>query len=473
MTTTLIPSGDLEPSLAFRRTYVTRRRVTYVDAASVLSLMIILTTLVPARLVVPGMTDLGRPALIVGFVLFWWWVLARFALHLSMTGPQPLRWSLLAFMLSALISYAIGSLRGLTTMESNAADRRMLLYCVIAGVLLTAADGIPNWLRLRHVLKVLVGCATVVALIAIIQYVFVFDVTQYMNIPGLQSKGLTIGFESRGGGIRVASTTTHYIELAALLAMTLPFAVHFACYSGRRSRRHLALICTAIIAGGLASTISRTGILAVAMVLIVLIPVWSWRQRYNIAAIGMVLFGVAAAGSPGLVRALLHLFDDPSDNSSIMARANRYPLVFHYVSQRPWLGRGTGTWITPQYIILDNQWLETLLTNGVVGVVVLAGLHFTGVVLAFKALRRSRVAETRHLCAGLIATQLIGLLVAGTFDAFSFTSYTVMLALTLGLCGTVWRLTHPNRTVRTSTTGWFHSRSGMEPAKNRPVTPAR
>ena len=31
----------------------------------------------------------------------------------------------------------------------------------------------------------------------------------------------------------------------------------------------------------------------------------------------------------------------------------------------------------------------------------------------------------------------------------------MVLALTVGLCGTVWRLTHPARKVRTSTTRWF------------------
>ena len=62
MPTTSIPAADLEPSLVSGQTYVTRSRVTYIDAARVLGLMIVLITLVPSRLVVPGMTDLARPA---------------------------------------------------------------------------------------------------------------------------------------------------------------------------------------------------------------------------------------------------------------------------------------------------------------------------------------------------------------------------------------------------------------------------
>src|SRR4029453_1806258 len=161
------------------------------------------------------------------------------------------------------------------------------------------------------------------------------------------------------------------------------------------------------------------------------------------------------ASSPGLVRTLVSLFSNASSDSSVQARSSRYPLAFRYIGERPWFGRGTGTWVPPQYQILDNQWLVTLLNNGIVGAVALAGLHITGIVLAVLALRRSHTVEDRHLCAALASTQVIGLVVAGTFDSLSFLTYATTLALTLGMCGTVWRLTHPARTVRTSTTRWF------------------
>jgi polysaccharide biosynthesis protein PslJ len=41
-------------------------------------------------------------------------------------------------------------------------------------------------------------------------------------------------------------------------------------------------------------------------------------------------------------------------------------------------------------------------------------------------------------------------LVAATFDSLSFTTFATTIALMIGLCGTVWRFTHPARTVRTS-----------------------
>jgi O-antigen ligase len=454
---------DLEPSLAFDQTYLTRRRPTYIDAAALLSLMTVLVALVPARFIVPGMTDVGRPGLVVGFLLFCWWMLVRFSSHLVMTGPQPMRWATLIFMVTLLMSYAVGFMRGLTSMEANAADRTMLFFCVFVGVVLTASDGVPNWYRLRGLLKVLIGCAAIVAVIALVQYMFNYDLTLHMVIPGLQAKGWTPGFEARGGAVRVAATTTHYIELAAFLALVLPFAVHFACFAQRPQRRRLALLAAVLIAVGITTTVSRTGIVAVVLMFLCLFPVWGWRLRYNILALSAGLFAALGAARPGLARTLLHLFDNPDQNSSIAARTSRYPLAFHYIAQRPWLGRGTGTWVAPQYQIMDNQWLVTALANGFVGVTALAGLHVTGIVLASKALRRSASAEDRHLCAALISTQLMGLVVAGTFDSLSFMTYATILALTLGLCGTVWRLTHPARQVRTSTTRWFLDSIGPGP----------
>ncbi len=162
-----IPSSDLEPSLVSGQTYVTRRRLTYVDAGMLLGLMIILVSVLPSNLIVPDTTNLGRPGLIIGFFLFIWWILVRCTSHLAMTGRQPMRWAILAFMISGLMSYAAGFLRGLTGIEANGADRMMLYFCVLAGVVLTAADGVPNWLRLRRVVEVLVWSAAVVAFLGI------------------------------------------------------------------------------------------------------------------------------------------------------------------------------------------------------------------------------------------------------------------------------------------------------------------
>ena len=231
----------------------------------------------------------------------------------------------------------------------NGANNQLLWMCTICGVALMAADGISNWERLMFMLKVLVVCGAIMAGIGLVQYVFKLDITAYMNIPGLFSKHSILGFEERGAGIRVASTATHYIELSASLATILPFAINFAIFSEGRKTKIRYGICAAAIAAGIAVTISRTGILALTIALVAIVPAWTWRIRYNMLIIAGGFLAAFAVVQPGLLRTLTRLFNDPASNPAFTVREDRYPYVFHFVDQRPWFGRGTGTYISPQY----------------------------------------------------------------------------------------------------------------------------
>lgn len=454
MSSSVVHPGDLEPSLIRERTYVTRRRIGRIDAALVFVGMIMLLTLIPSQLIIPGGSDIGRPALIVAMGMWFWWVAARLNPRLLLVGPQPIRWAVLGYLLSELVSYAIGYLRGLTAMEANAADRSILSTIAFLGVILLTADGLSNWERLALVLKVFVWCSVFMAIVGLLQAILPINIVQYMNIPGLQNRGV-IPFEVRGGGVRVPSTTTHYLELAATLALAFPFAIHYARFSETAKQRRRYVLAALLIVGGIAETISRTGIIAILLTLLVLMPLWPWRLRYNMLALGVSLFAALSAVKPSMGRTFIDIFSGASNDPSITSRTERYHLVGYYFNQRPWLGRGSGTWVPPMYQYLDNQWLGTALTNGIVGVAALALLHLTAIVLAGVAARRATSAEDRHLCVILIALQVVAIFVAATFDSMAFTTYSTMLGVCIGLCGTVWRFTHPARTVRTSTTHWY------------------
>ena len=454
MTSTGAHLADFEPSLIAERTYATRRRFTTVDAPALLALMICLLTLFPAYLILPGMTDLGRPAVAVAFLMGCWWLIARLSPRLMMVGPQPMRWAALAYVMSLLISYAVAFLRGLTTMEINSADRAMLGAVGFVGVMLMAADGMPNWARLQGVLRVFVWCCCFMAVVGLAQALLFIDPTRWLAIPGLQPKGWIVGLEVRGGGVRVASTTLHYIEFSMMMVTALPFAIHFARFAPTRRQRQLFTVAALLIAGAVPMTLSRTGFLALAVVVLVLFPVWGWRLRYNMMVVGAALLAAMAVAKPSVLTTVSTMFLGADEDPSVVARTERYDMVAHYFHERPWLGRGTGTWVSPQYQYLDNQWLGTALANGIVGVAALATLYLTAATLATLAKRRSADEAQRHLCACLLAVALTGILANATFDALGFSTYATTLALMLGLCGAVWRFTHPAHTVRTSTPLW-------------------
>lgn len=444
---------DLEPSLIAPHTYTTRRLRVRLDVAAIVSILVCLLYMLPATLILPGLTFAGRPALVVGLLLFAWWVLARLSPRLLMVGPQPLRWACLLYLLSILFAYLAGLLRGLPTLEANAQNFTLLVTFEFLGVVLMAADGIPNWERLRGVLRVLVWSGGFMAVVGIIQSVFQYDIAAELVIPGLELKSDLADFQLRGdsGLFRVAGTATHYIEFSTVMAMVVPFGLHFARFAPRKASRYAFGILTLLTAMVIPMAISRTGVVALAAVLLVMfIAAWDWRTRYNMMFVGAAVVGALLILRPGLLGTLKAMFLWAGADPSIEGRTQDYEYIAHWFSERPWFGRGPGTLIPDLYLILDNQWLMTLVTGGLVGVVALAALHITCISLATIALRRSTSTEDRHLCAALISAQVVAILVGFTFDSLSFTTFSFTLALMSGLSGAVWRFTHPARTVRTS-----------------------
>lgn len=447
---------DFEPSLVGRSLYASRR-LGKIDSAALLTIMLCLLYLMPGRLIVPNLTYAGRPALLVCLLLFCMWVLARLNPWLTMVGPQPLRWAVLAYFLALLGSYLAGLLRGLPSLEANAQNFGVLQVCELIGVILVTADGLPNWDRLRGVLRVLVWCAAFCALVGIYESVAKVDIAHYYNIPGLELKGGFVGFENRGVGFRVAGTATHYIEFSAVMAMAVPFAIHIARFGKKVWHRRAAVFCALVCAAAVPVSISRTGVLALLAGLLVMMAIWNWRLRYNVLGAGVMVIAALMVLRPGLLGTISAMFTGADEDPSISGRTQDYALVSHWFAQRPWFGRGPWTLVPELYqgLVLDNQWLYTLVTGGLIGVFVLAGLHITCISLAGISLRRSKDVETRHLCTALIAAQVICILVEGTVDAFYYTTYSVTMALLMGMCGAVWRFTHPARRIRTATVRRF------------------
>jgi O-antigen ligase len=420
--------------------------------------MVFLLYALPATLIVPELTYAGRPALLVAFLLWCWWLLAHLNPRLVMVGPQPMRWAALAYLASVLLSYVAGMQRGLPQLEANGQDFTLILTLEFLGVVMMAADGIRNWDRLLGVLRVFMWSAGIMALIAIIQATTKVNVAEFIRLPGLQLKGELADFQPRGDGglYRVAGTATHYIEFSVVMAMAVPFAIHFARFASSRRARLAAGFVALLITASIPMAVSRTGVLALGTaVVVMLIAAWNWRTRFNVLVIGMGIVGMLVVSRPGLLGTIKSMFASAESDPSITGRTDDYAYVGNWFAQRPWLGRGPGTLIPDLYLILDNQWLYTLVTGGIIGVAAFAMLHITGITLAWIALRRSTLPEDRHLCAALIAAQVISMLVSATFDSLSFTTFSFTLALTCGVSGAVWRMTHPHRTVRTSTVNWL------------------
>jgi O-antigen ligase len=440
---------DLDPSLVDQRTYTTRRRRHLLDAGSVLGVAAAFAILIPGHLLIPGLTGIGRPVTVFGALLAVGWFVAKLHPRLAMRGPQPMRWAAAMFLTTILLAYAAGYLRGLPTLEANAADRSLVEYLVYVGIALVCADGVANRTRLDELLKVLVALGAVMALIGHLQLLGL-DLVDNIRIPGLVDQREAIDFRARGAFLQIASTAAHYIEFSTVMALLVPFGIHAVRFSRTRLGRQVAMGCTALIAAAIPVTLARTGFVGVAIGMLVLAWFWSWRTRFNF---GILALGLAAAlmmVRPGLLGTFQSLFAYASDDPSVQGRLEDYGPSFDYVAQRPWFGRGPGTFIPTLYRFVDNDWLIHLITVGVVGTIAYAGWHLTALSLAYIAYRRSDREEDRHLCACLIAVQLAAMAMAYLFDALAFTTHTTVLAILTGAAGAMWRFTHPSRRVRSA-----------------------
>jgi hypothetical protein len=435
----------LTPRLLEGATYETAQRRHLFDVGFLVSIMVMLLAVIPSPLAVPALSDLGHPATLMSFLLFGAWAFSRIHSRFVTRGFQPMRWIMTFFFAAMLASYAAGLMRGMPTLEDNGAVRALIGTFGFMGVILCMADGVHSLSRLDGIVRVMLLGGAIMAVIGIMQAMLSFDITIYIQVPGLAYHGRLNGLEERGAGLyRVASTTGHYIEFSTVMAMMLPYAIHMGRFAPTRPMRQWAAIGGALMFLAVPMTMSRTGIVALAVALIVMVPAWSWRMRLNIVVPTLILLTSLIFIMPGLLGTIVGLFGGWDTDPSVQGREEDWQLIMDkgWLAGHWILGRGVGTFIPTEYTWLDNNWLQTLIGGGIVGIIALASLHVCAIWMAGLAYRRSQGA-TRHLAACLISTQMIAIAVGFTFDSLGFRTYALFLMILTGAAGCLWRLTAP------------------------------
>ena len=427
---------------------VTPSVIEFRDATAWVSLTIFAMYAFPARLIFPPLTTLGRPGVMVGLLLFVWWALSRFHPNLVTRGQQPMRWAFAVYLVTLATSYVAGQARGLDVLEANSADRTVLMALAAGGVLLAACDGVLTRERIDTALRWLCYGCTVMALFALSQFVLNRDFTTYLKLPPiLQFQRDLVGFDERGGGgmVRVAGTAGHYIEFSVLMVVGLVVAIHYARFAATRRERQIFAGIAMLLAGVIPISLSRTGVLALGAAIVLLICVWPLRTTFNVLVIGVFLAAIIQVGKPGLLATLKALLFAGESDPSIQGRLEDYDYVAPFIKERFWFGRGVGTWLPELYQLLDNQWLVTLVSTGIVGVAGLAALFLTGVFVAARVRRFAKTDSDRDLAAVLAVAIGVMAVTAFTFDALYFTTYLFTMHLLIGLTGAMWRVTRAQR----------------------------
>lgn len=413
------------------------------DAAAVAGLVVVIEFLLPARLVVAGLGAAGRPSLLLGLGLLIAYV-ASWLMPGALTSRarHPLRRAVLAWSIALLMAYFFGVARTLTSPELSGADRALLQCFALIGIALAVSDGTANRERLNAVLKMLVGAGTFMATLGVLERLTGSSFAASIALPGLVANGEIITAAERGEGqTRIASTAGHYIEFGVVAALILPIAIHFALHSAGAWRRRVFAACSAILLVAGLISVSRSPIVTLAAVSAVMLIPFTWRQRFNAAVLGAAVLTLAWITVPGLVGTIRSLFTNATADPSVQGRLTDYSIAALLIRDRPWFGRGPGTFSPEQYILLDNQWLGTLIEAGLVGFLALFTLFFVAVALAVGAARHAHASADRNL-GFAIASALVGSIVASfLFDSLFFSKFAIVSFVLIGSAGALWRFT--------------------------------
>ncbi len=412
-----------------------------------LQLFALALMVIPSDTVFKPVGAAGYPASLVGVFVFG--VFATSVLlgsHDPTRHSRPIQGVLCVIWVSVLASYIFMDHGRLTGMALANADRVLIRFAVITGVVLVASE----WLRSLHdamrVVRVLCWGGAFCGLVAALQYWMGFDLAQYLReLPGFTVNHDNPAIVARGSLNRSAGTAISAIELGVVAGMLIPLAVCLGLYDRAKSpfRRWAPLT---LITLGVATSVSRSAILSVIVALAVLVVLLPPLPR--LAALGALPIALAGifVSAHGLLGTLTGFFSGASSDSSILYRTHDYPLAEQVWQLAPWLGHGPGTWLpTDELNIFDNQYLDAVVELGLVGVLALIVFLLVPALVALVARRRSTNPELRILCAALAGAGFVAPVCSLTFDSLSFPMFANVYALVIGLAGACWRLAAAER----------------------------
>jgi O-antigen ligase len=430
------------PTAAMVGTPVARGRSNHsFTAVRILTVYLFLLFFIPYDVEFTPLGGSGTPStmfaatLIVAYLVLW-----LEAGSSPIREAQPVRTATLLFGCAFIASYISANRHAMIALDQNGTDRGLISLLGWLGVVFITADGIDDIGKLKILIhRIVLGVGTM-AIIGISQFFLKFDVTQYITIPGFANVISYADVSQRSGLTRPASTTATPLELVAVLAMTLPLAIHRARHAPPdRSRYRWAMVAT--IAAALPMTISRTAILVILVIALVMLPTWPRRERRA----AYIAFPVAIAAGfitiPGMLGTFAGILsNNGAVTASTQSRTNAYSSAAPFIAQHPWFGSGFGTFPPRTYFFTDNQYLNSTIVMGFVGLLALVGLFVTGWMTARKTRQLSTDLETRDLAQALAASIAAAAAAFATFDALSFDIATGLTFLVLGCIGCLWRL---------------------------------
>lgn len=419
------------------------------DGSVVAALYLLVLVVVPEGNVISAIPMNLQPVLVIALGLGLVWISTQLVSTLGMAkGRTAVRTALFLYLSAHLVTYGIATRRYLVSDEAKAADSNMIKIFAVVGAAIFICDAVRGWSAVDRVVKAVTVAITIAATIGLIQFVFGFDPVKYMIVPGLRPLGVYDTIQLRSGLRRPAGTANHPIEFGMFCAMAVPLATHLATSAralGRPSGRWW--LSLGLVGAGALVSVSRTAILCLAVAGVAMVIFAPGRRKLYIPLVGLTFFGIAGAAVPSLLGTLYNLVAAAGDDPSVTGRTQDYPLVWAQVAHFPWFGKGFGTYFPDRYVLLDNQYLGTLVENGYIGLAALVFVLIAGLASALWARALTRDPHHRSVAAALFGSVAVVTVGAVTFDLLAYALVTGLLFGLVGISGAALRAARADATA--------------------------
>jgi polysaccharide biosynthesis protein PslJ len=340
--------------------------------------------------------------------------------------------------------------------EGGGALKSLSYFLGFLAVFVLVASTIKTQAAMDTVVRALVVGATIVAVSAIYESRSGYNAFDHLSewIPALVSEA-RVAFEQRGGNVRVYASAQHPIALSAALFMAFPLALYLVGRASTKLRSRLWVAAAAICAMGAVATISRTTV--VMALALGLVAIWvRGRQVVRFWPLLLILpiaihFAVPGALG-GIYKALTFqsgglaadAYARPGEQGS--GRLADFEPGLRVWGESPLVGKGIGSQVTTKeagvaqtaegaqgaVIIFDNEWLNTLVSLGVIGFAAVAWFVWGSLITVGRFARRVRGprSDLAAACAAAVGAFGIAMFV---FDAFAFVQATILFFLIAAL----------------------------------------
>ncbi|WP_320536992.1 O-antigen ligase family protein [Pseudarthrobacter sp. IC2-21] len=398
----------------------------------------------PSSMVFKPIGAAGTVPMILAVIVCGLWVCSGiFGLHNPLEARHPGRLAVGILFLATSASYVAlyaGITGGSTEIARASGDRWMILLLASSGIIIALGEVVRTLDDAMVLVRALLAGASFCCLVAVVQFFFRINPMEWFQVamPGFDYNGGDTPFQSRGALLRVAGSTFHSIELAVVSAMLLPLSIWRVIYD-RRGSILLRLLSPSLLVFAIASTVSRSGILGLLTGLVIFIPLLPRTPRLWALMAAPLALAALFLGVPGLVSTLTGTVASSDSDPSITTRTNNFPRVEAMVSDRPWLGLGPGNYIADSAIhILDNQYLNAAVTQGLVGLAAIMVYLILPGVSTLTAAHATRDPQLRSLAGAIGAGAMVAGVCSLTFDSMSFPVFALTYPVFVGLGGAVW-----------------------------------